>query len=79
MWPSFLLIFACLTVSDIVGQCAYVRTILIVNLPAEQEGMDQFMREKKMNKWNNIIMRSHHRIYTDKSLYMGCLLIQMVL
>ena len=24
--------------------------ILIVNLPAEKEGMDQFMREKKINK-----------------------------
>ena len=35
--------------------------ILIVNLPSEQEGMDQFMREK------NIIMQSHHRIYTDES------------
>ena len=30
--------------------------------------MDQFMREKKINKWNNIIMECHHRIYTDKSL-----------
>ena len=35
MRPSFLLIFACLTVSDIVGQCAHVRIILIVNLPPE--------------------------------------------
>ena len=41
--------------------------ILIVNLPPEQEGMDQFMREKKINKLNNIIMQSHHRIYTDES------------
>ena len=24
--------------------------ILIVNLPSEQEGMDQFMKEKKINK-----------------------------
>ena len=24
--------------------------ILIVNLPAEQEGLNQFMREKKINK-----------------------------
>ena len=34
--------------------------ILIVNLPAEhseQEGMDQFMREMKINKWNNISMQ----------------------
>ena len=50
MRPSFLLIFACLTVSNIVGQCAHVRIILIVNLPPEKEGMDQFMREKKINK-----------------------------
>ena len=41
---------------------------LIVNLPPEQEGMDQFMREKKIIKWNNIIMLCHHRIYTDESL-----------
>ena len=30
--------------------------------------MDQFMREKKIIKWNNIITQSHHRIYTDESL-----------
>ena len=30
--------------------------------------MDQFMREKKINK-RNIIMQSHHRIYTDESLH----------
>ena len=30
--------------------------------------MDQFMREKKINKWNNIFTQSRHRIYTDKSL-----------
>ena len=41
--------------------------ILIVNLPPEYEGMDQFMREKKINKLNNIIMQSHHRIYTNES------------
>ena len=41
--------------------------ILIVNLPPEKKGMDQFMREKKINKLNNIIMQSHHRIYTDES------------
>ena len=35
---------------NIVRHSAHVRTILIVNLPAEQEGMDQFMREKKINK-----------------------------
>ena len=44
--------------------------ILIVNLPSEQEGMDQFMR-KKINKLNNIIMQSHQRIYTDESLQHG--------
>ena len=49
--------------SDNVGQCAHVRTILMVNLPSEKEGIDQFMREKKIN---NIIMQSHHRIYTDE-------------
>ena len=38
--------------------------ILIVNLPPEKKGMYQFMREKKLN---NIIMQSHHRIYTDES------------
>ena len=37
--------------------------ILIVNLPTEK-GMDQFMRDKKLN---NIIMQSHHSIYTDES------------
>ena len=41
--------------------------ILIVNLPPEQEAMDQFMREKKINKSNNVIMQSHYRIYTDES------------
>ena len=34
----------------------------IVNLPPEKEGMDKFIREKKINKLNNIIMQSHHRI-----------------
>ena len=41
--------------------------ILTVNLPPEKKGMYQFMREKKINKLNNIIMQSHHRIYTDES------------
>ena len=41
--------------------------ILIVNLPPEKKGMDQFMREEKINKLNNIIMQSHHRIYTYES------------
>ena len=29
--------------------------------------MDKFMKEKKINKWINIIMQSHHRIYNDES------------
>ena len=52
MWPSFLPIIACLLMIDIVWQCI----IVIVNLPAEQEGVNQFMYENKINKWNNIIM-----------------------
>ena len=41
--------------------------ILIVNLLPEKEGMDQFMREKKINKSKNVIMQFHQRIYTDES------------
>ena len=51
MRPS-LLIFACLTEWHCMTLCTCI--ILIVNLPPEKEGMNQFMREKKINKWNNI-------------------------
>ena len=36
-------------------------TILIVNLHAEKEWMEKFMWEEKTNKWNNFIMKAHHR------------------
>ena len=38
--------FKCELHCKILGTCI----ILIVNLPSKQEGMDQFMREKKINK-----------------------------
>ena len=65
MLASFLLILVCLPMSGIVWQCACI--IIIVNLPAEMEGMGQFMWEKKINKWNHIIMYVLHcRNYTDE-------------